>query len=53
MKVNYQERIDWTSEELKTLLSQQKSLINRHWQGWRLLDVLCWWRRVYCWQLWI
>jgi putative transposase len=29
MKVNYQERIDLTSEELKTLLSQQKSLINR------------------------
>jgi len=30
MKVNYQERIDLTSEELKKLLSQQKSLINRH-----------------------
>jgi putative transposase len=29
MKVNYQEKIDLTLEELKTLLSQQKSLINR------------------------
>ncbi|MCG5057029.1 MAG: helix-turn-helix domain-containing protein [Limnoraphis sp. WC205] len=28
-KVNYQEKIDLTLEELKTLLSQQKSLINR------------------------
>jgi hypothetical protein len=30
MKVNYQERIDLTSEELKNLRSQQKGLINRH-----------------------
>ncbi|MEG4801441.1 helix-turn-helix domain-containing protein [Microcoleus sp. ARI1-B5] len=29
MKVNYQERIDLTSEELKTILEQQRTLTNR------------------------
>ena len=29
MKVNYQERIDLTAEELKIILSQQRTLPNR------------------------
>ncbi len=29
MKVNYQERIDLTAEELKIILSAQRNLMNR------------------------
>jgi len=29
MKVNYQERIDLTADELKIILSQQRTIINR------------------------